>query len=98
MLLYGSGLRLMECLQLRINDIELSRHEVLVREGKGNKPALSSVTLRAVAGEMRFVSESAVAGRWRPKSLNVQQRRGGHEAPSAWVAHFVRTSRSSSAV
>ena len=37
MLLYGSGLRLMECLRLRVKDIEFSRHELLVREGKGNK-------------------------------------------------------------
>ncbi len=37
MLLYGSGLRLMECLRLRVKDIEFSRHEILVREGKGNR-------------------------------------------------------------
>ncbi len=37
MLLYGSGLRLMECLRLRVKDLEFSRHEILVREGKGNK-------------------------------------------------------------
>jgi integron integrase len=34
-LLYGSGLRLMECLRLRVCDLELERGEVLVRNGKG---------------------------------------------------------------
>lgn len=36
-LLYGSGLRLMECLRLRIQDVDLACHEITVREGKGNK-------------------------------------------------------------
>ena len=36
-LLYGSGLRLMECVRLRVKDIEFSQHEIVVREGKGNK-------------------------------------------------------------
>jgi integron integrase len=36
-LLYGAGLRLMECLRLRVKDIDLASHQVLLREGKGNK-------------------------------------------------------------
>ena len=36
-LLYGSGLRLIECLRLRVKDLDFARHEIVVREGKGNK-------------------------------------------------------------
>ncbi len=36
-LLYGTGMRLLEGLRLRVKDIELSRREIIVREGKGNK-------------------------------------------------------------
>jgi integron integrase len=36
-LMYGSGLRLLECLRLRVKDIDLDRKEITVREGKGNK-------------------------------------------------------------
>jgi integron integrase len=36
-LLFGSGMRLLEGLRLRVKDLDLLRHEILVREGKGNK-------------------------------------------------------------
>jgi integron integrase len=40
-LLYGSGMRLMECLRLRIKDIDFSRREITVREGKGGKDRIT---------------------------------------------------------
>lgn len=36
-LLYGSGLRLMECVRLRIKDIDFKFKQIIVREGKGKK-------------------------------------------------------------
>jgi integrase len=36
-LLYGAGLRLLECLRLRVKDIDFASHQMLLREGKGNK-------------------------------------------------------------
>lgn len=37
MLLYGSGLRLMECLRLRVKDIDFGNHQIIVRDGKGEQ-------------------------------------------------------------
>jgi integron integrase len=36
-LLYGTGMRLLEGLRLRVKDVEFDRREIVVREGKGNK-------------------------------------------------------------
>jgi len=36
-LMYGTGLRLMECCRLRVKDVDFERGEVVVRDGKGRK-------------------------------------------------------------
>jgi site-specific recombinase XerD len=36
-LLYGAGLRLLECLRLRVKDLDFSSHQIVVRDGKGQK-------------------------------------------------------------
>jgi len=36
-LLYGAGLRLMECCRLRVKDIDFSQNQIVVRAGKGDK-------------------------------------------------------------
>lgn len=36
-LMYGTGMRLMECVRLRVKDVDFARRQILVREGKGNK-------------------------------------------------------------
>lgn len=36
-LLYGSGMRLLECLRLRVQDLDFARSEITVRDGKGSK-------------------------------------------------------------
>ena len=36
-LLYGTGMRLMECVRLRVKDVDFERREILIRDGKGAK-------------------------------------------------------------
>src|SRR6202008_1318860 len=58
-LLYGSGLRLMEGMQLRVKDLALERGELIVREGKGGKdrvtmlPAALATPVRAHLTRLR---------------------------------------------
>ncbi len=40
-LLYGSGLRLMECIRLRVKDLDFGFHQLVVRDGKGNKDRIT---------------------------------------------------------
>jgi integrase len=40
-LLYGTGLRLMECLRLRVKDIDFAQHQIVVRDGKGMEDRLT---------------------------------------------------------
>jgi integron integrase len=47
MLLYGAGLRLMECCRLRVKDVDFSRNQIVVRAGKGNKDRYTMLPLAA---------------------------------------------------
>jgi len=47
MLLYGSGLRLQECLELRVKDLDFERGEITVRRGKGAKDRVTVFPERA---------------------------------------------------
>lgn len=49
MVLYGSGVRLDECLNLRVKDLDFDRHQIVVRQGKGQKDRVTM--LPAVARE-----------------------------------------------
>ncbi len=40
-LLYGTGMRLLEVLRLRVQDIDLNRREIMIRAGKGNKDRIT---------------------------------------------------------
>ena len=47
-LLYGSGLRLMECIRLRVKDIDFDYRQIIVREGKGFKDRITMLPEKLV--------------------------------------------------
>lgn len=81
-LLYGSGLRLMEALRLRVKDLDFARREVTVREGKGNKDRRTPMPMRlearlnaAVEHALRLHAEDLNEGYgavWLPHALAVK--------------------------
>ncbi len=51
-LIYGAGLRLMECLRLRVKDVDFERRELVVRDGKGGKDRVT-VLPASLCGPLR---------------------------------------------
>ena len=49
-LLYGAGLRHMECLRLRVKDVQIETSQIVVREGKGSKDRVTVLPQNAVVG------------------------------------------------
>jgi integron integrase len=59
-LLYGSGMRIMECVRLRVKDVDFSRREILIRDGKGAKDRvtmLPRVAVRPLRQQLVFARE-----------------------------------------
>jgi integron integrase len=47
-ILYGTGMRIMECMRLRVKDVDFSRREILVRDGKGGKDRVTMLPVSVV--------------------------------------------------
>lgn len=68
-IMYGCGLRLEECSQLRVKDVDVDRRQIMVREGKGNKdrmvpmPELLVTPLENYLRWLRTVYEQFAADR-----------------------------------
>ena len=59
-LLYGSGLRLMECLRLRVKDIDFTYGQVVVRDGKGEKDRLTMLPAKLKQPLLRHLQKIKV--------------------------------------
>jgi integron integrase len=89
LLLYGSGLRLMECCQLRLKDVDLERGELRVRRGKGGRDRVTMVP-----AALRLALEAQMQRVRRLHSRRVQAGGGYIELPGAFdrkSAHAVRS-------
>ena len=102
-LLYGSGLRLLECLSLRVKDVDFQRGEIRVRGGKGGVDRVVPLPLR-VQGPL-----TEHLARWRARHSRDVERGGGRVAlpgaferkaagtaaewPWQWVFPAMRTHR-----
>ena len=94
-LLYGTGLRITEALQLRVKDLDFSQRALIVRSGKGGKdrvvmlPASMLVDLRTQLGCCRQIwaadVESGQAGVEMPHALERKYPRAGQSWPWFWV-------------
>jgi integron integrase len=69
-LMYGAGLRLMECLQLRVQDVSFASSEILVRDGKGGKdrvtmlPESLKTALQEHLKRVRAIHQQDLAEGW----------------------------------
>ena len=95
MLMYGAGLRLLECLTLRVKDIDFGYRQITVREGKGNKdritvlPASIESRLKLHLEEVRMYFEKDLkegSGCAKlPKALDRKYPNADHEWGWQWV-------------
>src|SRR5204862_4084456 len=59
-LLYGSGLRLMECVRLRVKDVDFGYAHVVVRDGKGAKDRVTMLPVHLAAPLQRQIEKRRV--------------------------------------
>jgi integron integrase len=88
-LLYGTGMRLMEAMRLRIKDVDFARKVIIVREAKGGKDRV--VMLPAVLAAPLHRQLLAARAQW---EADRQSQRGGVEMPHALDAKYPRAGQS----
>jgi integron integrase len=102
-LLYGAGLRQIECLMLRVKDVDFAYRQITVRDGKGGKDRVTMLPeqvvqpLQAHLGQVRALPLRDLAGGHGevslPKALSRKYPRAGRE----WAWQFVFPSKNLSA-
>jgi len=94
-LLYGSGMRLMECIRLRIKDVDLARCQIIVRDGKGSKDRVTVLPdalrepLRRQIEEARAQHERDLAAGFGSVYLPFALARKYRGAAKEWIWQYV---------
>lgn len=89
-LLYGGGLRLIECLRVRVKDVDWERHQLCVRQGKGRRDRFTTLpsSLHAALTEhmesLRLLHARDLAAGYRGVRLPHALERKSPAAPRAW--------------
>lgn len=94
-LLYGAGLRLLECARLRVKDVDFGAHQIIVRSGKGDKDRVTLLPAAVHAVLERHLSrvqnlhrrDLADGAGWveLPYALARKYPNAGREWPWQWV-------------
>ncbi len=94
-LIYGTGMRLSECLRLRVKEVDFSRNEITIRSGKGNKdrivmlPRTLKTRLRNHLKDVRHVHEQDLSDGWGSVVLPKALGRKYLNAPREWRWQWV---------
>jgi len=94
-LMYGAGLRLMECLRLRVQDIDFARNEIVVRGGKGAKDRVTMLPeslkkpLQVHLRQVKAIHERDLADGWGRVKLPTALDRKYPNAPADWRWQWV---------
>jgi integron integrase len=87
-LMYGTGLRLNECLELRIQDIDFSRNEIVIRNGKGGKDRVTMLP-----GTLKPPLESHIATVKKIHAQDLKDGWGSVQLPCAISKKYPNASR-----
>jgi integron integrase len=94
-LLYGSGLRLTECVRLRVKDLDIAQRQIIVREGKGEKdrvtmlPESLVIPLDKHLEKVRLIHEQDLANGHGSVRLPNALNRKYPNADKQWVWQYV---------
>ena len=87
-LLYGAGLRLLECARLRVKDIDFERNQIIVRAGKGNKDRATILPKTVVEPLQKHLEQKKALHR-----QDVRQSAGWVAIPDALIRKYPRAGR-----